>query len=99
MEDTYYSSEDVAATDKAAARQSIDDIDAFERRLNGEAPAQVSGVAKKVSKISVAKPARTGSSYVQGAVKPAALTEAEEEAVEARRALADLELFEAKHGG
>ena len=86
MDETY----DFKENDKfAEAREAEDDIDAFERKLRGEAPTQ-----KAVSKrASVPAPKaggmKSGSHYVRNAVKPAA-SEADAEADEAKRDVSDL---------
>ena len=125
MDDTYYFEEKSA---KAEGLEALDDIDAFEKKLRGEAPAQPSRAAaapKLHAKVRACsrratpctslvrrahpcwrqenkpKPAngKKGSAYVQAAVKAPKMTEAQQEAADARSAVADLAKFEQRGFG
>ena len=94
-----------AGSDSDEGQQAMDDIDAFERRLRGEAaPAAALKTAagarvNKPKQQEQRKPAsKAGASYVQAAhaaVKPAPVSEKEEAAVEGRRMVAELDDFDA----
>ena len=121
MEDTYHFDEQ---TEKAEGMEAMDDIEAFERRLRGEAPpAKAAAPAPVRAKVGSArrltamrgtrrpdrsawqenkpKPAngKKGSAYVQAAVKAPKMTEAQQEAADARSAVADLAKFEQRGFG
>jgi len=77
------------------ARDTMDEIDAFERRMRGEAPKQKPGQQPKAYAPKPARPAvKSGSTYVQSAVKAQQLTEDELAAAEAKVAVSDLDKFE-----
>ena len=98
-----------AGSDSDEGQQAMDDIDAFERRLRGEAaPAAALKTAagarvNKPKQQEQRKPAsKSGASYVQAAhaaVKPAPVSEKEEAAVEGRRMVAELDDFDADPAG
>ena len=98
-------SEKRLGSDSDEGQQAMDDIDAFERRLRGEAaPAAALKTAagarvNKPKQQEQRKPAsKSGASYVQAAhaaVKPAPVSEKEEAAVEGRRMVAELDDFDA----
>ena len=77
------------------AREAIDDIDAFERRLRGEAPAARKAAAPLQKENRPKKTVVKGSHYVSSAVKAREMTEEEEDRAEAKLAMAELDRFEA----
>ena len=80
------------------AREAMDDIDAFERRLRGEEPAARKPVAVQKEN-RPKKPVVKGSHYVSSAVKSRELTEEEEDRAEAKAAMAELDKFGAARRG
>mmetsp|Transcript_5767 Transcript_5767/g.14644 ORF Transcript_5767/g.14644 Transcript_5767/m.14644 type:complete len:97 (-) Transcript_5767:318-608(-) len=95
MEDTYYQSSD------DEGQSATNDIDAFERKLRGEAPIPKKPSAPLASKAPASKShAKKGSDYVSSAAKSKAGAKTDEqlEAAEARAAVSDLDRFEQRLG-
>jgi len=94
-----------AGSDSDEGQQAMDDIDAFERRLRGEAAPAAALKTAAGARVNKPKqqeqrkpPSKSGASYVQAAhaaVKPAPVSEKEEAAVEGRRMVAELDDFDA----
>lgn len=79
------------------------DLDAFERRLNGEAPKAAAAAVKKAPKAPLRPvpknnmpPMFVPGSYVK--VKPTGLSEDQEDEMEAVKAVSELDRFEARQG-
>lgn len=99
MDETYHFEEQ---SERAEGIEAIDDIDAFEARLRGEAPARKapSAGAARAKENAPKQPAngKKGADYVSAAVKAPKMTEAQQDAADARSAVADLTKFEQRVG-
>ena len=96
MDETYAGGLPKCEDSDDEAQTTYDELDAFERRLRGEAPTAKPKVCQKENRPKAAAPptnsAKTGKSYV-AASKPKRMTEEQEDQLEAQRAVADLERF------
>ena len=93
MDETYHGNLPKCDDSDDEAQTTYDELDAFERRLRGEAPAQKPLAVRKDNRPKAAPAAaKPGKAYVQAA-KPKRMTEEQEELAEAQRAVADLEKF------
>jgi hypothetical protein len=84
-------------------KNSMDDIDDFERRLagNGAAPRAMSKVtAKPAAALAAKQVKKTGAEYVKSAQRPRKKKgDDEDDADDAKQAMSDLDRFERDHGG
>eukprot|EP00320_Phaeocystis_rex_P002086 CAMPEP_0119056908 /NCGR_PEP_ID=MMETSP1178-20130426/1475_1 /TAXON_ID=33656 /ORGANISM="unid sp, Strain CCMP2000" /LENGTH=104 /DNA_ID=CAMNT_0007037689 /DNA_START=25 /DNA_END=342 /DNA_ORIENTATION=- len=100
MEETYQFDE---KTEMDEGQDAMDDIDAFERRMRGEAPVKAPAKplqARENKPKPAAKPVKKGSEYVleaAAAVKPPKMTDAQHDAAEAISAVSDLDKFDQRH--
>ena len=92
-------------SDDDEGQQAMDDIDAFERRLRGEAPAAAQPSLKTSSSVNKPKQQeqqrkpKPGAHYVQAAhaaVKTAAVSEKAADAAEGRRMVSELDDFDSR---
>ena len=99
LDETYQFDE---KTEMDEGQDAMDDIDAFEARLRGEAPARKapSAGAARAKENAPKQPAngKKGADYVSAAVKAPKMTEAQQDAADARSAVADLTKFEQRVG-
>ena len=95
LEETYQFDE---KTDQDEGQDAMDDIDAFEARMRGEVKAPAKPLQTRDNKPKpAAKPMKKGSAYVASAVKPAKMTDAQQDTEEAMSALSDLDKFDRQH--
>ena len=96
MDETYHFEE---KSERAEGREAMDDIDAFEARMRGDAPARKAAPSAN-AKENKPKPSngKKGADYVSAAVKAPKMTEAQQDAADARSAVADLAKFEQRVG-
>ena len=99
MDETYHFEE---KSERAEGREAMDDIDAFEARMRGEAPARKAAPSASAARAKENKPkpsnGKKGADYVSAAVKAPKMTEAQQDAADARSAVADLAKFEQRVG-
>ena len=96
LEDTMY---EFKENDRSEAQEAEDEIEAFERRQRGEAPAKKpSANNPRAAPVQKHGAIKAGSEYVQNAVKSRARSEAQEAADEGRRDVSDLDKFEQRNG-
>lgn len=95
LDETYQFDE---KTEIDEGQDAMDDIDAFEARMRGEAKAPAKPLQTRDNKPKpAAKPMKKGSAYVALAVKPPKMTDAQHDADEAMSAVSDLDKFDRQH--